>query len=154
MEVIKQKRLDLRKWWIQIKKQDVEQIVNNKDKWKYWWFRDNKHEITTLENGKLSHYKVDEIEVLFNQTPEKVSEVEQETKSEVLTDLFLSPENRVKDTAAAYQKAKYSDKTTFWFVSAWRNKAIIMLDFSKWDKPKRTVYPLSKYNIKMKPVKV
>jgi RPA family protein len=71
-----------------------------------------------LDNGKLSHYKVDEIEVLFNQTPEKVSEVEQETKSEVLTDLFLSPENRVKDTAAAYQKAKYSDKTTFWFVSA------------------------------------
>jgi hypothetical protein len=39
-------------------------------------------------------------------------------------------------------------------VSAWRNKAIIMLDFSKWDKPKRTVYPLSKYNIKMKPVNV
>jgi hypothetical protein len=42
----------------------------------------------------------------------------------------------------------------FWFISKGKDKAVIVLDFSEWKKPKRTIYPLDKYNLKMKPVKV
>lgn len=146
--------LDLREWWEQIEQKDIEKIINNKDKWSYWWFNEDKTWVSTIKKWKVSNYRVNEIEILLNETSEKVSEIQQETKSEILTDLFLSPENRVKNTAAAYQRARYSDQRTFWFISAGNNKAIIVLDFSKWGSPKRTVYPLSKYNIKMKPVKI
>lgn len=155
MEIIRQKGLDLRKWWEQIEnKEDIEQIVNNEEKLnnkgkrKYWWFSDNKREIITLNGKKISHYKLDEIEVLFDQSSEKVSKLKKGTESEISTDLFLSRENRVKDEDVAYKKAKLSKKKIFWFVSAWIDKAVIILDFSNWDEPKRTVYPLNKYNIR------
>jgi hypothetical protein len=49
---------------------------------------------------------------------DKISNINQKTKSDVLMDLFLSPENRVKDTAEAYEKSKYSNKIPiFWFIS-------------------------------------
>ena len=154
MEVIKQKSLDLRNWWKQIEQKDVEKIINSNDMWQYRWFSKDKKWINTIKNWKINHYNTEEIEIFFNKSQEKIEDTIQETKSEILTDLFLSPANRVKDTADAYQQAKYSDKTKFWFVSKWLNKAVIVLDFSKWDKPKRTVYPFTKYNIKMRPVNI
>ena len=91
----------------------------------------------------------------MSEEPEKASDIKQETKSEVLMDLLLSPENKVKDTKDAYERAKRSDKTTFWFISKdKKNKAVIVLDFSKWSTPKRTVYPLKEYDLKMEAVKV
>jgi len=165
MENIKQldntnKVLDLREWWKEIEEKDVEKIINKKDKWNYWWFNEDKKQISTLEGWKITSYKTDETEILFKisfmKDSDKISNINQETKSDVLMDLFLSPENRVKDTAEAYEKSRYSNKIPiFWFISKWKwNKAVIVLDFSEWKKPKRTVYPLNKYNLKMKAVKI
>lgn len=151
---ITKKTLDLREWWKQIEQKDIERIINKKDKWNYWWFNKDKTWITTMKNWKVSNYKVNEVEILFNEKNEKVPEVTQETKSEVLMDLFLTPDNQVKCTAEAYEKARFSNKTMFWFISKGKDKAVIVLDFSEWKKPKRTIYPLDKYNLKMKPVKV
>ena len=148
--------LDLREWWKQIKQSDVEKIMNKKDKWNYWWFSEDKKRITTLKDWKINNYKIDETDILFDEKTEDVDEVKQETKSEVLVDLFLNIENRVKDTAEAYEKARYSNKAPiFWFISKWKwNKAVIVLDFSGWKNPKKTVYPLNKYNLKMKAVEI
>ena len=160
MENLKQinswkKTLDLREWRKQIKQNDVERIVNEKDMWNYRWFSEDKKRISTLKGWKLNNYKSNEVEILFIEEIEKVSDVKQETKSETLTDLFLSPENKVKNTAEAYEKAKYSNKTPiFRFISKWTKKAIIVLDFSKWKKPKRSVYPLDKYRAKMKVIEI
>ena len=160
METIKQSNLiketlDLREWWKHIKKDDVEHMINGKEKWKFWWFSDNKNRINTLENWKLKSYKTNETEILLNEKYEKAPKVKQKTKSEVLKDLFLSPDNQVKCTADAYERAKYSDKKIFWFKSKWKhNNAIIVLDFSEWKKPKISRYPLNKYNLKMKAVKI
>ena len=148
------KTLDLREWWKQIGQKDIEKIINRKDKWSYWWFNKDKTWISTMENWKISNYKADEIEILLDEKGEKASGIRQETKSDVLMDLFLTPDNQVKCTADAYEKAKFSNKTTFWFISKGKNKAVVVLDFSEWKKPKRKVYPLDKYNLKMKPVKV
>ena len=154
MEIIKPKSLDLREWWKQIWINDIEKIINNKDMWKYRWFSKDKKWVNTIENWKINHYNTEETEIIFSESPEKIEDTKQKTKSEVLTDLFLSPANKVKDNADAYRQARYSDQTTFWFVSKWANKSIIVLDFSGWNKPKRIVYPLNKYNIKMKPVDI
>ena len=150
------KALDLRKWWLQIEKKDVENIINSKDKWCYWWFSEDKKFVTTIKNWKITNYKVWEVEILSSGKPKTniILRIKQKNKSELLTDLFLSPENRVGCSADAYEKAKSSDKTKFWFISKWKNKAVIVLDFSKWKKPKITSYPLDKYNIKMKAVEV
>ena len=146
--------LHLREWREQIEQNDVEKIINKKDKWSYWRFNKDKTWITTMKNWKFSNYRVNEIEILLDEKHSKISEARQEAKSEVLMDLLLSPDNQVKCTADAYEKAKWSDKTKFWFISKWKRKAVIVLDFSKWKKPKITSYPLDKYNLKMKTVEV
>ena len=143
--------LDLREWWKQIKQSDIEKIINKKDKWNYWRFSEDKKRITTLKGWKVDNHKANEIEVLFVENTEKINDIKQETKSEILMDLFLTPDNQVKCKADAYKKAKFSNKTTFWFIS---NKAVIVMNFSQWKKPKETEYPLDKYRLKMKPVKV
>lgn len=146
--------LDLRDWWKQIEQKNVEHLINKKDKWNYWWFSEDKKRITTLKDWKINNYKIDKTDILLDEKTEKVDEVKQETKSEVLMDLFLSPDNQVKCTADAYERARCSNKTTFWFISKGKNKAVIVLDFSEWNKPKRTIYPLDKYNLKMKAIKI
>lgn len=148
------KLLDLREWWKQINKEDVEFIINNKDKWNYWWFSDDWLWITTLKNWNIVSYKANETDILLNDTSKSIHALEQKEKSEILTDLFLSPECRVKNTAEAYEKAAYSDKRIFWFISKWKEKSVIVLDFSWWKKPKTTIYLLNKYNLKMKIVKI
>ena len=148
------KVLDLREWWNQIKQSDVVKIMNKKDKWNYWRFSEDKKRITTLKGWKVDNYKTNETEVLFDEKDEKIGDIKQETKSEVLMDLFLTPNNQVKCAADAYEKARLSNKTTFWFISKGKNKAVIVLDFSEWKKPKITKYPLDKYRLKIKPVKV
>lgn len=148
------KVLDLREWWNQIKQSDVVKIMNKKDKWNYWRFSEDKKRITTLKGWKVDNYKTSETEVLFDEKDEKIGDIKQETKSEVLMDLFLTPNNQVKCTADAYEKARLSNKTTFWFISKGKNKSVIVLDFSEWKKPKITKYPLDKYRLKIKPVKV
>ena len=124
--------------------------------WNYWWFNEDKTWITTLKNWEITHYRTNETEILLDKKDENSSDVKQEIKSEVLMDLFLNPENKVENTREAFEKAKYSNKTPiFWFVSKWKaKKAVIVLDFSKWKEPKETVYPLDKYNLKMKAVKI
>jgi len=148
------KVLDLREWWKQIKQSDVEKIMNKKDKWNYWRFSEDKKRITTLKGWKVDNHKVNETEVLFVENTEKINDIKQETKSEILMDLFLTPDNQVKCTADAYEKAKFSNKTKFWFISKGINKAVIVMDFSQWGKPRVTKYPLDKYRLKMKPVNV
>lgn len=148
------KVLDLREWWKQIDKQDVERVMSKKNRWSYWRFSKDKTWVTTLHNWKITNYKANEVEVLFVGQAKKISNVKQEAKSEVLMDLLLSPDNQVKCTADAYEKARWSDKTNFWFISKWKRKAVIVLDFSKWKKPKISSYPLDKYNLKMKAVEV
>jgi len=149
--------LDLREWWVHIEKKDVEHIVNNKDNWNYWWFSEDKKRITTLKGWKVENYKIDETEVLSNKKTEKaptIKIIKKEAQPELLTDLFLSPNCKVRDTLEAYEKARYSDKTKFWFISKWKNKFIIVIDFSEWKKPKISRYSLNKYKIKLKPVEV
>ena len=148
--------LDLRWCRKEINQKAVEHIINSKDMWNYWWFNEDKKWITTLKNWKITHYRTNEIDILLDEKDEDSGNVTQETKSEVLIDLFLSPENKVRNTMEAFEKAKYSNKTPiFWFISKWKaRKAVIVLDFSKWKKPKETVYPLDKYNLKMKAVKI
>lgn len=65
------KTLDLWEWWIQIEKEDVEHIVNNKDEWNYWRFSENKERITTLKAWKVNNYKINETEILLNKNKEK-----------------------------------------------------------------------------------
>lgn len=150
------KILDLREGWIQIKQEDVEEIINNKDKWNYWRFNEDKTRITTLKSCNITNYEVNGTEILFGEISETPSDLEQNTKSKILMDLFLSPENKVRDTRDAYEKAKYSNKKTpvFWFISKWEDKAVIVLDFSQWKEPKITSYPLDKYMLKMKVVNI
>lgn len=148
------KTLDLREWRKHIDKKDAEYIINNEDKWNYWWFNEGKTRITTLKEWKLTNYKTSETEILYVKTSDKNCDIEQKVKSEVLTDLFLSPDCKVRNTAEAYEKAKYSDKSIFWFISKGKWDSVIVLDFSQWKKPKRTVYPLNKYNLKMKVIKI
>jgi hypothetical protein len=148
------KLLDLREWWKQINQKDVEHIMNKKDKWNYWWFSEDKKRITTLRGWKVDNYKANETEILFIEKTEKIDNIDQETKSEILMDLLLSPDNQVKCTADAYEKARFSNKTTFWFITKWQKKAVVVMDFSQWKKTKVTKYPLDKYRLKMKPVKV
>ena len=62
---------------------------------------------------------------------EKALETRHETKSEILKDLFLTQDNQVKCRAEAYEKAKISNKTIFWFISKGKNKSVIVLDFSE-----------------------
>ena len=159
MENIKQsnsikKTLDLREWWKQIKQKNVEKIINKKDKWKFWWFNEDKKRITTLRGWKVNNYKASEIEVLFVENTEKIDDIDQWTKSEILMDLLLSPDNQVKCTMDAYKKARFSNKTTFWFITKWQEKAVVVMDFSQWKRPKVTKYPLDKYKLKMKPVNI
>ena len=146
--------LNLRTWWIQIEKADVENIINKWDRWNYWRCDDTY--ITTLQNWKLAHYKINETEVLTDEKNRRTPNIKtiKERQSELLTDLFLSPNNQVKCTSEAYEKAKYSDKTEFWFISKGKNKAVVVLDFSKWKKPKISKYPLNKYKIKLKAIEV
>ena len=148
--------LDLRTWWKQIEKDEIETIMNSKDNWSYWWFNEDKTWITTLKSWKITNYKVNETEILVDETCKIPSNFGEKTKSEVLIDLFLSPENKVKDARDAYEKARYSNKEipVFWFTSKWKDPAVIVLDFSQWKKPKITSYPLDKYNLKMKVVKI
>ena len=148
------KLLDLREWWKQINQKDVEHIMNKKDKWNYWWFSEDKKRITTLRGWKVDNYKANETEILFIEKTEKIDNIDQETKSEILMDLLLSPDNQVKCTADAYEKARFSNKTTFWFITKWQKKAVVVMNFSQWKKPKVTKYPLDKYRLKIKPVKV
>ena len=148
------KLLDLREWWKQINQKDVEHIMNKKDKWNYWWFSEDKKRITTLRGWKVDNYKANETEILFIEKTEKIDNIDQETKSEILMDLLLSPDNQVKCTSDAYEKARFSNKTTFWFITKWQKKAVVVMDFSQWKKTKVTKYPLDKYRLKMKPVKV
>ena len=154
------KTLDLREWWIQIEKEDVEHIVNNKGEWSYWRFSENKERITTLKAWKVNNYKINETEILLNKNKEKaptiktIKIVKKEKQSELLTDLLLSPNCQVRDTLDAYEKAKYSDKTKFWFISKWEDKFVIVLDFSEWKRPKISRYSLNKYKIKLKTVEV
>lgn len=150
------KILDLREGWIQIKQEDVEEIINNKDKWNYWRFNEDKTRITTLKSCNITNYEVNGTEILFGEISETPSDLKQNTKSKILMDLFLSPENKVRDTRDAYEKAKYSNKKTpvFWFISKWEDKAVIVLDFSQWKEPKITSYPLDKYMLKMKVVNI
>ncbi len=142
------KKLDLRDWWIQVN--NMEEITNIGNKWKYRWYNKDKTYITTIKNWIISNYKINETKIIFDEKIKKAENIKQKTKSETLIDLFLSPTDRAKDIVDAYEKAKQSDKSIFWFVSKWLNKAIIVLDFSGWKKPKKTVYPLNKYNIKTK----
>ena len=146
--------LDLREWRKQINKKDVESIINKKDKWNYWWFSEDKKFVTTIENWKITNYKVDETNILFIEKAKKIPDIKEEKKDEVLMDLFLSPDCKVNNTLDAYNKAKWSDKTTFWFISKGKNRAVIVLDFSKWKKPIITSYPLDRYNLQMKAVKI
>ena len=150
------KILDLREGWIQIKQEDVEEIINNKDKWNYWRFNEDKTRITTLKSCNITNYEVNGTEILFGEISETPSDLKQNAKSKILMDLFLSPENKVRDTRDAYEKAKYSNKKTpvFWFISKWEDKAVIVLDFSQWKEPKITSYPLDKYMLKMKVVNI
>ena len=146
--------LDLREWWKQIKQSDVVKIMNKKDKWNYRRFSEDKKRITTLKGWKVDNYKANETKILFVENTENINDIKQETASEVLMDLFLTPDNQVKCTADAYEKAKFSNKTMFWFISKGINKAVIVMDFSQWKKPRVTKYPLNKYRLKMKPVNV
>ena len=70
---IAKKTLDLRGWWKQIEQKDIEKIINKKDKWNYWWFNKDKTWLSTMENWKVSNYKVNEIEILLNEKYEKNS---------------------------------------------------------------------------------
>lgn len=148
------KALDLREWWKQIDKKDAEHIINNKDMWNYWRFNEDKTRVTTLKGWNVVNYKFNETEIIFSENRGKNWDIKHEIKSEVLTDLFLSPDCKVGSTAEAYERARLSDKKVFWFISKGWWKAVIVLDFSQWKKPKRTVYPLDKYNLKMKIVKI
>ena len=136
-------QLDLREWWKQIDKNDVEGVINKKVPWSFWWFSDDKSWVTTLENGVVKNYKVPESEILFPEIDEEVDQVKEEAKSDILFSLMLDPTGKVKDTRDAFEKAKWSDKKVFWFYSKWDyKKSIIVLDFSKGKKPIRKVYPL------------
>ena len=147
--------LDLREWWKQIKQSDVEKIMNKKDKWNYWWFSEDKKRITTLKGWKINNYKANETKVLFVENTEKIDDIKQESESEILINLYLSPNNKVKDSADAFERARLSNKTVFWFLSKWNwNESVIILDFSKWKNPKIKRYPLDKYNLKIKPVRI
>jgi len=146
--------LDLRWWWTQIDKKDVERIIRKKDKWNYWWFSEDQKRITTLKGWKVDNYKASDIELLLDKEVWEVSNIKQETESKILMDLFLTPDNQVKCTADAYEKARCSNKTMFWFITKWQKKAVVVMDFSQWKKPRVTKYPLDKYRLKIKPVKV
>ena len=150
------KTLDFRNWWKQITKASLEYIIDSKAKWNYWLFNEDKTRITTIENWKISNYKTSETEILLNEETKKFLNIKEGTESEALTDLFLSPETKVKDTSEAYEKAKYSNKTPiFWFITKGdHNKAVVVLDFSQWKKPKIKKYSLDKYNLKMKAIKI
>lgn len=148
------KMLDLREWWEKINREDVEFVINNRDKWNYWCFSEDKTWITTLRDWNVVNYKANETDILFNDTSKSIQDFEQKKKSEILTDLFLSPDCWVWNTAEAYEKAAYSDKKIFWFITRWKEKSVIVLDFSWWKKPKTTIYPLNKYNLKMKVIRI
>ena len=141
--------------WKHIDKNDVESIINKKDKWSFWWFNDDKTFVVTLRNGKVDNYKVSESEILFPEIEDEVDHVKEDVKSDILFSLELDPTAEVKDTRDAFEKAKWSDKKVFWFYSKWTHrKAVVVLDFSKGKKPKVVSYPLVTTNVKKKVVKV
>jgi hypothetical protein len=99
--------------------------------------------LTTIKLMKLRFYWINNKEK--TPTIKTIKIVKKEKQSELLTDLLLSPNCQVRDTLDAYEEAKYSDKTKFWFISKWEDKFVIVLDFSKWKKPKISRYSLNKY---------
>jgi hypothetical protein len=151
------RKLDLSEWWEQIKLSDVEFVIDNKDKWNYWWFNEDKTRLTTLKDWKISNYKLEDTEIVFNEDSKvEISHIKQDTNSKILLDLYLTPDNQVKCSKEAYEKAKYfSNKTMFWFVTKWKNKAVKVYDFSdSLEKPEIKTYPLDEYKIKMTAVKI
>ena len=145
--------LDLRDWWEKCSIDDVELLINSKKKWKFWWYNQDNDWITTLNNWKIEHHLCSDFQVLL---PEEqgLDEIKNESQDEVCKTLLLSPSCKARDSKDAYERAKYSDKTVFWFESKWKNKAIIVLDFTYWKKPRISRYPLKDYKIKMKTVSI
>lgn len=108
--------------------------------------------LTTIKLMKLRFYWIKIKKRLLQLKLLKLSK--KEKQSELLTDLLLSPNCQVRDTLDAFEKAKYSDKTKFLFISKWEDKFVIVLDFSEWKRPKISRYSLNKYKIKLKTVEV
>ena len=148
------RKLDLSEWWEQIKLSDVEFVIDNKDKWNYWWFNEDKTRLTTLKDWKISNYKVEDTEIVFDEnSKEEVSHIKQDTNSKILLDLYLTPNNQVKNSREAYKKAKFlSNKTIFWFIE---NNDVKVYDFSNsLEKPEIKAYSLDEYKIKMAAVNI
>lgn len=143
--------LDLREWWNQVSKKNVEHIINSKDMWKYRWFNEDKTIITTIENGKVTNYNVRETDIIFKKRTEITKNVTQKTWPELLEDLFLDPTCEVKSALEAKEKAKYSDNKKFWFK---KGNMVTIIDFSNPKKPKIEKYQLDKYNLKQKTVEI
>ena len=90
--------------------------------------------------------------------------VEEQAGSELLQDLLLSPSDEIDYAQQALYRAKYDGQMISWLKPKGKggNKidTIIVLDYTGVDLtkknpiPKRTVYPLNKYNLKKKTVKI
>ena len=143
--------LDLREWWNQVSKKNVEHIINSKDMWRYWWFNEDKTIITTIENWKITNYNVNETDIIFKKRTEITSKVTQATTPELLEDLFLDPTCEVKSALEAKEKAKYSDNKKFWLQ---KDNTVTIIDYSYWTPPKIRRHQLDKYNLKKETVKI
>ena len=143
--------LDLREWWKQVSKKNVEHIINSKDMWKYRWFNEDKTIITTIKEWKITNYNVNETDIIFKKRTEITKMVTQKTWPELLEDLFLNPICEVKSALEAKNRARYSDNKKFWLQ---KDNTVTIIDYSYWTPPKIKRHQLDKYNLKKETVKI
>lgn len=150
--IIKEK-LDLTNWWQEITIDEVENIINKKDKWAYYRLTKDGKWISTIKDLKVTNHRTWEVDIQYPENRE-IPKLKEEIKTEILTILELDPTRQAKGSMDAYERAKWSDEKVFWFYTKWKNKAIMIVDYTDIKHPKRKSYPLDKYQVKYKTIKI
>jgi len=142
-------KLDLREWWEMLKdSNEAQSRVLSEEKWQFYWYDESKQWIITLHNGLYLPYKVSETNVIL---PSKSGEFTEKMWKKILNTLKkykikLNYNYKVEDSADAYNRGKAWEKETFWFISEDKS-TIRVLDFTKWEKPVMTDYPIKETKI-------
>ena len=146
---VMESKLDLREWREMVKdSNEAESRVLSGEKWPFCWYDESKQWIVTLKDGLYLPYKVSETNVILPWDSDTLTE---KTWKKILNTLKkykikLNYKYKVEESAEAYRRVQAWEKEKFWFVSEDKS-TIRVLDFTKWDKPVMSDYPIKETKI-------
>lgn len=154
MKNIEQKNVkltfDLREWWEEVKDSNEAQArILRWEEWPFYWYDESREWICTLQNGMLTPIDLSKTKVMLPNRSKKASKNIQKRVLDTLKKKYkikLNINNRVKDSAAAYNRVKAWEKEVFWFVSEDKS-TIRVLDFTQSEKPSMFDLPIKETKI-------